>query len=511
MARAFRTASNTLVMEPQSGTHRTPGLSIHLPETLFGDFRTVFFPPAQRTMSKTDHHIGESIPTHVDDRWRRHFALLWSGSALAGLGGMTFGLAIPLLALFHTGSPALAGWIAAAGMVPRTLLHIPVGLVVDRRDPRGVMIAGLGGRILCVLLFVGPVLLLDAPVVLLAVASALHGVCSTLYTTAGSAAVPHLVPRDELAGAAAKNQARGDATQMVGRPLGGALYGVAHGLPALFEALSCLLALWASARLPRIRRDRTERPREGLFRELGEGFLLVRGDRFLLLSLVVCTVTNALFQVVWLVIMLMATEKGLPGFLLGLILAATGAGGLLGACVAPYMVRTLDPARMVRLCSWAWLALALLLLASERAGGGWPTVTLPVVWGGIGFVGAHMNVTVTTYHTRNVHPDLLGRLTGTVRFLTGGALPLGLLLGGLALEVLGTRTTVVLITVIIALIALSLTVLRLGTTGPGNRPSRAAPRPEIEAPSPGPGGPARLPRSGSSAPGRVPEPGPPPS
>lgn len=443
----------------------------------------------------------ETFPDRGTKRWRRHFALLWSSVALAGLGTMTFGLAVPLLALFHTGSPVLAGWIAAAGMVPRTLLHIPVGLVVDRHDPRTVMVAGLAARIACVLLFVAPVLLFDAPVALLAVASALHGVCGTLHSTAGAAAVPRLVPREELAGAAAKNQARTDATQMLGRPLGGALYGLAHGLPALFDTVVSALALWAALLLPRMRRPRPRPgPPRGLPRELAEGFLLMRADRFLARSLVICTVTNALFQVVWLVIMLTATDEDLSAFLLGVVLAATGAGGLLGSLLAPVLVRRLSPTRMVVLCLWSWLALMVALVAAERAGPPWFLVALPLVWGGIGFVGAHMNVTVMTYHTTHVPPESLGRLTGTFRFLSGGALPVGMLCGGYALESLGVHTTVLLTTGAVAALTLGLTLLLAFSAGPrGPDPSRSRPRPARHAPPP-PG--PEDPTSGSGAPGR---------
>lgn len=473
-------------------------------------------------MSSTDKINGDPVPSGAIVDWRHRFALLWSGVALSGLGTMTFGLAVPLLALFHTGSPSLAGWIAAAGMVPRTLLHIPVGLVVDRHDPRSVMVAGLIGRILCVALFVAPVLLLDAPVVILALASALHGVCATLHSTAGAAAVPHLVPHEELAGAAAKNEARNDATQMLGRPLGGALYGLAHGLPALFDVLVCLLSLWATLLLPPMRRQsasargrRAHRDRRrgsrvvGLTRELAGGFVLVRGDRFLLLSLMVCTVTNALFQVVWLVIMLMTSQEGISPFVLGLVLAATGAGGLLGAIAAPYLVRRLDPARMVRVCTWAWLLLTVVLLGADRAGPDWATVVLPLVWGGIGFVGAHMNVTVTTYHTTHVPSRMLGRLTGTLRFLTGAALPLGLLVGGYALEHLGVHTTLLLVVTITGSVALTVTLVPQVRRVPDRaRPARTPPR-ALEAPPSAHDEPAPLPHPGPAVLGRGPGSGPP--
>lgn len=431
---------------------------------------------------------GGTFPVRDTGRWRHHFALLWSSVALSSLGTMTFSLAVPLLALFHTGSPVMAGWIAAAGMVPRTVLHIPMGLMVDRHEPRTVMAVGLAARIACVVLLVAPVLLFDAPVLLLAAASALHGVCGTLHATAGAAAVPCLVPREELAGAAAKNEARNDATQMIGRPLGGALYGVAHGLPALFDTVVSALALWASLLLPRVRRqshppERLSGPRR-LLQELAGGFHVLREDRFLRLALIVCAVTNALFQVIWLIIMLTATSEGLSAFLLGVVLAATGAGGVFGALVAPVLVRRLHPTRMVALCLWAWLSLTLLLALADRAGADWLVAALPLVWGGIGFIGAHMNVTVTTYHTTHVPPELLGRLTGTVRFLTGGALPVGMLAGGYALESLGVHLTVLLVAGTTGVLTIVFTTGLLLTAPPHHRsrpPRPETPRPTCEA------------------------------
>jgi MFS family permease len=433
--------------------------------------------------------------------WRRDFGLLWAGSAASSLGYITLGLAFPLMALHQTGSPVVAGWIAAVGMVPRTLLHIPIGLLVDRRDPRAVMVASHVVRIVCVVCLVGPVLLLDAPVALLGAAAAVHGVCATCHSTAATTAVPYLVPRGELAGAAAKNEARTHATQLVGRPLGGGLFSVAGGLPALCDALLSAVSLWLALRLPRIRPARPAASGGALLDDLAHGFVHLRRDRFLLLTTVAATVTNGLFQVIWLVILTLATQEGLSAFLLGVVLAASGAGGLLGSALAPLLVGRSRPATMVTLCLWAWTGVTALLALADQTSASWLLVILPVTWCGVGFVGAHLNVTVLTYHSTHLPPEVLGRVTGTLRFFSGGALPVGVLLGGYLLEGLGVRSTTLAITAVIAVLAVVFTAV---TPLPRARPRR--PRPARTRPAPGTGSP-RSAGAGSPVPAA---PGPPP-
>ncbi|WP_304455355.1 MFS transporter [Nocardiopsis sp. YSL2] len=414
--------------------------------------------------------------------WRRNFGLLWAGSAASGLGSITLALAFPLMALHQTGSPVIAGWIAAMGMVPRTLLHIPIGVLVDRRDPRAVIIAGHVVRIVCVVGLVGPVLLLDAPVALLGAAAAVHGVCATCHSTAATTAVPYLVPRGALAGAAAKNEARTHATQLAGRPLGGGLFSVASGLPALCDALLSAVSLWLALLLPRIRPARSAPTGSRLLGDLSEGFGHLRRDRFLLLTTMTATVTNALFQMIWLVILTLATQEGLSAFLIGAVLAASGAGGLLGSALAPILVSRNRPATMVVLCLWAWTAVTALLAFADHTDTAWLLVLLPVAWSGVGFVGAHLNVTVLTYHSTHLPPELLGRVTGTLRFFSGGALPVGVLLGGYLLEGVGIRTTTLAVTGVIALLAV---VFTAATLSPGSRRRRLRrPRPPVPSTTP---------------------------
>ncbi|WP_406980784.1 MFS transporter [Nocardiopsis protaetiae] len=380
--------------------------------------------------------------------WRRHFALLWSGGALNGLGTMTFTLALPLLALAQTGSPVATAWIAAAGMLPRTLLQVPAGVLVDRVDPRRIMVLTQIGRLAVTLLILPPILLGKAPVLLLAAAMAVHGICSALFITASSTALPYVVPPGHLADAVGKNEARSHGTQLTGRPLGGFLFGLAMWAPTVFNIVMSAGALLTTLLLPRQVRTAPAEPakkREPFAEEFRAGFRWLRRDRLLRSALVVCTVTNAMFQTVWLIIMAGVTDHGFHPMLIGAVLAATGVGGLLGSLIAPHLAERVRPANMVALCLWAWLLPLGALAWAHHMDPRWLMAVLPFTWGGIGFIGAHMNVTVGTYQARGVPRHLLGRVLGVYGLFAQGALPVGLVCGGYLLEAVGAHTTSVLL------------------------------------------------------------------
>ena len=73
--------------------------------------------------------------------WRnRNFLLLWSGQFVSWTGTEISGIALPLLVLALTGSPAQAGFIAGIRGVVYVVWAIPAGVLIDRWDRRTVMV-----------------------------------------------------------------------------------------------------------------------------------------------------------------------------------------------------------------------------------------------------------------------------------------------------------------------------------------------------------------------------------
>jgi len=69
-----------------------------------------------------------------------------AGSSVSMLGTRMSNIALPMLALYLTGSPVAAGWTAFAATAPSFLVYMPAGALVDRWHPRRVMLISEFGR-----------------------------------------------------------------------------------------------------------------------------------------------------------------------------------------------------------------------------------------------------------------------------------------------------------------------------------------------------------------------------
>jgi MFS family permease len=76
----------------------------------------------------------------------RNFALLWIGDVLSEFGSQATAVAMPLLVLSLTGSPAKAGLVAFARSIAYPLSPLPAGVLADRFDRRQLMILCALGR-----------------------------------------------------------------------------------------------------------------------------------------------------------------------------------------------------------------------------------------------------------------------------------------------------------------------------------------------------------------------------
>jgi len=72
-------------------------------------------------------------------RSNREFWLLWVGQATSTLGSASLAIAMPLLVLALTHSPAQAGLVGSVDTGSAVVLLLPAGLVADRMDRRRLM------------------------------------------------------------------------------------------------------------------------------------------------------------------------------------------------------------------------------------------------------------------------------------------------------------------------------------------------------------------------------------
>jgi MFS family permease len=378
--------------------------------------------------------------------WRHPgFVKLWAASAISDVGSQVSALALPLIAALTLGAtPWQMGLLSAAGSAPALLVGLFAGVWVDRLRRRPLLIATDLGRA-AVLLTIPLASALGALRIEILYAVALSaGVLTVLFDVAHLSFVPSLVERERLVEGNSKLEATASAAQVAGPSLGGVLVGL---LGAAFAVLIDALSFIASALfISRIRA--TEPPPAGaggggVAAEIGEGLRVVLTHRILRV-LAGCSATTNLFGRMFLAVyvLYMTRDLGLGSVGVGFVFATGGLGSLAGALVAGPVTRRFGPGPTMigaqLFFGLTGMAVPLAVLV--------PRVALPMIVASE--FGQWMAVIVYYVNAVSVRqaltPDRLqGRVNATMRFIAGGALPIGAVLGGALGGVIGLPWTLV--------------------------------------------------------------------
>jgi MFS family permease len=375
------------------------------------------------------------MTTPVVPLWRnRDFTLLWSSQVISTVGTRVTSVAYPLLVLLLTGSPALAGVVGFAQTLPFLLLYLPGGAWVDRWDRRRTMVVCEVGRMvalgsIAVTAVIGGVHAIT--IAQLAAVAFVEGSLFVLFDLAEGAALPRLVPTGQLPTAVAWNQARTQGADLVGQPLGGLLFAIAPALPFAVDSVSYLVSGGAVAAI-RTRLQGERAPTADRLRtRIAQGVRFVRRSAFLREMVVIVGWMNLVFNGTFLVLIVRAQRLGGSPGQIGLMLAAYGLGGILGAIAAPALQRRL-PGRVVLVTiAWLWTALGIVLAFAPSL------IWLAVLVFVLNLFGAPYNVVVAARMYQLVPEEIFGRVRSVGRIVAWGTIPIGTLLGGLLADRLG--------------------------------------------------------------------------
>ncbi len=306
-------------------------------------------------MATTDERTVAGAAT-VPLRRNRDFNLMWSGGTLSDLGSYTSLLAVPLLVLAITGSPAQAGTVTTLAAVIRGLARLPGGALADRWNRRTLMLVSDLARMV---LFAGLALAVYAEHVSLLLVIVVVGAAAlfdVLFSPAELAAISRVVPREQLPDAFARNEARSYGAALAGPPLGGLLYGLGRAVPFAFDAFSYLVSFVAVATIRQpFQGDRSETPAQNVVKDITEGVRHVLRDPFLRAFLLVSAplnfaVTGALFTMT-----VTLRQSGISAGMIGVAQGIIGVGGFFGALAAPRIQRRASLRLLVVSTNWALL------------------------------------------------------------------------------------------------------------------------------------------------------------
>jgi predicted MFS family arabinose efflux permease len=397
--------------------------------------------------------------------------LAWSNFAAQSAEQIALAAA-PLVAVVTLGADAAeTGVLQTVLTLPFVLFAIPAGLMTDRLSRRRLMAGAEALRALALLAILVLAALGQLTWPILAVLGFVS-VCGTVvFSVAAPALVPALVPADTLSTANARIELARTLAFAAGPALGGALVGwtgagTAFGLAA---ALSCAAALL----LARIMEPpRQPAPRRHPVLDIREGAAFVLRHQLLRPVFVTQFVYNIAFFVVLAVFVPYAVQRlSLSESAIGVILGMLGVGMVIGALLAPRILRAVPFGVVIGVGPICGFAASVVMMATIA----WPRAELaglsffllgcgPILW----------TISTTTLRQAVTPTALLGRVSA-INILSYSARPVG---AGLAALIAAAHGMEACLGVAVAIFAVQAAVILLS---PAVRLTRQ-PQPEAQIP-----------------------------
>jgi Transmembrane secretion effector len=384
--------------------------------------------------------------------WRnRDYLLLWCGQVISAVGSSISELAFPLLVLAVTGSPAQAGIVGALNALPASLFSLPAGVLVDRWNRKRVMLFCEVGRTLSLASIPLALALGHLTVYQLCINALLEGTLAVLFGLAYTSSLGRMVPREQLSLAIAQEELLEGTTALCGPSLAGLLFTLGRFLPFVTDAISYVASIVTLLfiRTPFQGERKSERPH--LLVEIRAGMLWMWQQPFLRSMTLLMTVATFCAGGQTLTIIVLAQQRGASPVVIGFIFAIGGVGEIVGSLLSPFWEKRLSVGHAILLCRW----LSALL---------WPLYVLmpvPLLMGlvefGFGFIDPIEDVPYFSYRLWLIPEELRGRVIGSCRLFPGLVRPLGRLVMGLILQLLGPVAALLISWCGVLLIALLMT------------------------------------------------------
>lgn len=373
---------------------------------------------------------------------RRPLLSLYAADAVSLVGNVAALVAIPWFVLQETGRPALAGLVGFFTFLPTVVASLLGGVVVDRLGFRAASVgADLASAVavaaipllhvtlglelwqLYVLVFAGA--LLDAP-----------------GATARRALLPDVAALAcmRMERATGIRESINPGSLLVGAPLAGVLIAAIGATNVLWLNAGSFLvsALLIGAVVPAPGQSPEEHTTGSYFGDLATGIRFIRHDPLIRAVVLTVFLTNFLDAPLTPVVLPVFVDEsyGSPAYL-GVILGTFGAFGLVGSLLFSAIGHRL-PRRRTFVISFFLASLPYLGLALLPS---FPvTLALAATWG---VVTSPLNPVLATVGYERIPAELRGRVLGAVTSGAWAAIPLGALLGGVAVEAIGIQGTLV--------------------------------------------------------------------
>lgn len=360
------------------------------------------------------------------ERLGRDFRWLLSSSWFTNLGDGIALAAGALLVASQTRDPFLVSMATVLQRLPWLLFGLYAGAVADRFDRRRIIVLANLMRTLVLLTLVGFIATdqIGLPVVFVALFAL--GLAEMFADITGETLLPMVVSSTDIGmGNARLMFGQITLNQLVGPPIGAALFAVGMAVPFAAEAALTALGAVLVARmtLPEIVSSDESHP--SVRSEIVHGLKWLWRHRAMRTLALTILSFNFAFGAAWSVLVLLAFERlGMDEIGFGLLTSASAAGGVVGTLLYGSLERRFGPASLMRagliIETLTYLGLAVITVA-------WMAMVVFFVFG------IHLSVWGTTSRSvkqRAVPLDLQGRIGSVYVLGLQAGLVIGALMGG---------------------------------------------------------------------------------
>lgn len=372
-----------------------------------------------------------------------NFRWLMGGGLVSALGDQFTMIALPWLVLTMTGSALTMGLVIALMSIPRALLILVGGALVDRYSPKFILMLSKYSNALLLFLLAAMVLTDSISMPAVYVLAFAMGLSSAFSIPAGTSILPHVVAPAQLplangilmgvrqltvlAGpllAALVFALFGDGTGTGTHPMRG--IGIAFAL----DCFSFLFSAWTLARVQLIHASPAAAP-EPMLRAIGAGLAMVWNDK----ALRVCMSYWALGALVvggtmQVALPVLASTRLGGATALGIMMGAHGVGSLAGMALTGVLGKVrIGTFGATLLLVDATVAILLMLMQSVQVT--WQAAAFMLV---LGVLGGFMQVGVFSWIQSRVPRAMLGRAMSIFMFIFMGAAPLAAAITGWLLK-----------------------------------------------------------------------------
>ena len=367
-------------------------------------------------------------------RRNRDFVLLQSGRLLSTAGTAATTIAYPLLVLAATHSPAKAGLVSFARLVPQVLFGLVAGVAADRWNRKWLMIGSDIVRAAAVASLAATILAGRLAFWQVVVVGFVEGTGSVFFSGAAAGALRSVVPARQLPTAVGAQQARASTVRLVGPPLGGALFGLGRAVPFLVDAGSYAFSILSLLGMRTPFQEQREVDTSPLRSQIAEGVRFLWSRPFLRTCALIYGLGNFAMPGLLLVVVVAGTRQGLSGGEIGLLIAVFGACTLAGSLFSPLSRRWFSMRTIILMELWTWLGTAAFVA--------WPDVyVLTATLLPFAFAAPVTDSVVDGYRVAVTPDRLIGRVESVRSNIALLIAPLGPLLAGFLLSTVSLRTT----------------------------------------------------------------------